>query len=59
VLEKAYALVNQALTESADRQIKIRAEFDRITSKIDEKRTGNGNFGMETARARFGINRGI
>jgi hypothetical protein len=38
LLDKAKALVNQAMTASADRQIEIRAEFDGIMRDIDKIR---------------------
>jgi hypothetical protein len=41
LLNTAVALLNQAMTASADRQVEIRKEFDRIMRKIDKIRLSN------------------
>jgi hypothetical protein len=43
LLDKATALVNQAMTASAERQIEIRMEFDGIMREIDKIRLSNQN----------------
>jgi hypothetical protein len=35
LLNKAVALLNEALTSSPEQQVEIRAEFDRIMREID------------------------
>jgi hypothetical protein len=42
-LDKGIALVNQAMTASAERQVEIRRAFDGIMRQIDKIRFRNQN----------------
>jgi hypothetical protein len=43
LLNKAVALLSEAMTASPERQVEIRIEFDRAMRKIDEIRLNNLN----------------